>query len=54
MESLDGVPVNVEVPRFLHLSSKKEQYAWLKQLGAQLLRTYVKLDKGKLLIRLNL
>lgn len=53
MESLDDVPVNVEVPHFLHLSSREEQYAWMKQLGAQLFKTYVKLDKGKIIYDFN-
>lgn len=47
MDSLDGVPVNVEIPHFLHLASIEEQYAWLKELVEQLFKTYIKLNEGK-------
>lgn len=47
MDSLDGVLVNVEIPHFLHLASIEEQYAWLKELGEQLFKTYIKLNEGK-------
>nr|XP_034322383.1 uncharacterized protein LOC117688429 [Crassostrea gigas] len=48
MDSLDGVPVNVEIPHFLHLASIEEQYAWLKELGEQLFKTYIKLNEDSL------
>lgn len=47
MDSLDGVQVNVEIPHLLHLASIEEQYAWLKELGEQLFKTYIKLNEGK-------
>lgn len=49
MDSLDGVPVNVEIPHFLHLASIEEQYAWLKELGEQLFKTYIKLNEDSLI-----
>lgn len=49
MDSLDGVPVNVEIPHFLHLASIAEQHAWLKELVEQLFKTYIKLDEDSLI-----
>lgn len=49
MDSFDGVPVNVEIPRFLHLASIAEQHAWLKELVEQLFKTYIKLDEDSLI-----
>lgn len=49
MDSLDGCPTEFHIPHFLHLSAPEEQYAWLKQLGEQLIQRYVKLDEGDLI-----
>ncbi|XP_056016381.1 uncharacterized protein LOC125656920 [Ostrea edulis] len=48
-DSLDGCPTKFHIPLFLHLSSPEDQYAWLKQLGEQLVQKYVKLDEEHIL-----